>query len=635
MIKQYTNVKFFRGKLHVRGFNENGERVNEIVEFSPTLWVEPTFKYSRWKRYIENVDITNYRDIYGKKMVALTFKNIKGAETFISENSTFNPVTNRQVLSTHIWESPRNRYETQYMCEAFPEEIVPDINKLRIVLFDIETETGHRIVPDNTLVTIRKKNDDEGLTTKISIVDFENMPEQGKYEIYDENSKDWVSYDFHPYKFIGGFPDPEKATEKITLITCKVLNEGLVRTWGMVDFKSNRGDVYYEKCSTEAELLKSFLLWYSGDYPDVFSGYNSASFDNLYLANRIKHVLGEDWSKKLSPYGMIREVERKDPKTHNYVRECEFEGVACLDYLKMYKKWGASGQRESFKLDSVGEDEVGVKKVPNPTGGTFREFYTGIFDVKREPKEDDHEIKKLGWKRTQLKYRLEEEPNLQEEYARLNEEIIKKCQQLFVEYNIRDVELVELINKKLRLFDVCIMMAYSAHENFMNAFSPVQTWDMVIYNNLARKKIVIPHESFGKEKTEKYEGAYVKEPIIGKHEFCLSVDLDSLYPHLIMQYNISPDTVVKAGDGKNLKTRYNVDKLINGIENTEFAKRNGYSVAASGVAFRKDKQGIIPFLCETFYVDRKKNKKTFLRYKSEHEKIVDELRNRGIKFESE
>lgn len=637
MIKEYTHVKFQSGKLKVRGFDENGNRVNETVDFCPTLWVKPTFDFRRWKRYIKSTDITSYSDIMGEKMVALTFKSIRDAEVFLSDNSKYDPIKCRQEISPNIWDAPRNRYESQYMAECFPLEMHCDIHKMRVVLFDIETETGHRNVPDDTIVSIRKKAEkgflDDGVNGKVKripIIDFESLPEQSLYEILNEETGVWVNYNSHPYRFIGGFPDPERATEKIILITAKVLNEGKIYTWGLNDFRHTRSDLLYTKCETEAELLEEFLGWFRRDYPDIFAGYNSSAFDNLYLANRIKNVLGEEKEKELSPYGKIRQVERKDPKTHNYVKECEFDGISCLDYLKMYKKWGCSSQRESFKLDSVGEDEVGVKKVENPTGGTFRDFYTGLFDIKQEPSEDAHEIAKLGYKRTQLRYKLESNPELREEFDKLNDKIIQMCQQLFVEYNIRDVELVELIEKKLHLFDVCTAIAYLAHENFVDAFSPVHTWDLVIYNHLRQRNVVIPHDSGKVDKTEKYEGAYVKPPILGKHEYCLSFDLDSLYPHLIMQYNISPDTVNRDNMGKVVKVKYNTDKLIQKEEDTSFAHTHNYSVSASGVTFRRDKQGILPYLCEHLYSSRKANKKMMLKNKSEHEKIVIEMRKRGI-----
>ena len=638
-IKQYTNVSFYRNELRVRGLDENGQRVNEIVDFCPTLWVRPSFNYRRWRSLIESVDINTFKDIDGKQMVAVKFKSIKDCEKFIKDNLDR---TNR--LSKDIWDAPRNRYESQYLCENFPLDTHCDVYNMKVYIYDIETEVGHRNVPDDTKVKIRQKassdnditdNELEGLTTETSIASFETLPEQSKYELYDESKKIWVDYEKHPYRFIGGFPEPDKATEKITLITVKDINDKKVYTWGMDDFKTDRTDLVYTKCANEKELLSSFLKWFSSDYPDILSGYNSASFDNLYLATRISKVLGEEKSKMLSPYGQIKRLERKDPKTHSPVKECEYEGIACLDYLKLYKKWGTASQRESYRLDSVGEDEVGQKKVQNPTGGTFRDFYTGVFDVKTEPNEDDHEIKKLGYERTKMKYVLSEHPELLEKYNKLNDLIIAKCKQLFIEYNIQDVELVEKIEKKLRLLDVITTTAYKAHENFIEAFGTVKTWDYILYNHFNAIGVVIPHESTSNNKDEKYEGAYCKPPLVGKHEFCESFDLDSLYPHLIMQYNISPDTVVKDSYGENVKIHYNIDKLVAGTEDTSFAKSNNYSVSASGVCFRRDKQGMIPHLCETYYRDRKSHKKEYLRIKAEHEKIVEELRKRGVAFESE
>lgn len=255
-------------------------------------------------------------------------------------------------------------------------------------------------------------------------------------------------------------------------------------------------------------------------YTQGIKTHNCSAFDNTYIANRVKNVLGEDWMRRLSPCG---EINFKQVEFNEYGRsivETSWVGINDLDYLRLYKKF-TYGQKPSYKLDAIAEFEIGIKKIQNPTGGMFKDFYTGEFDVTTKPNDDDHQIKKLGYLRTQLKKTLYDHPENMDKYNRLNEKIIQMCKQLFIEYNIRDVELVDKIDAKQKFIDLIMTIAYMAHCNCENVFSPVQMWDWFLYNTLLEQNKVIPIKQ-GSQKSEKFPGAYVKPPLVGKHEFCES-----------------------------------------------------------------------------------------------------------------
>ena len=152
-------------------------------------------------------------------------------------------------------------------------------------------------------------------------------------------------------------------------------------------------------------------------------------------------------------------------------------------------------------------------------------------------------------------------------------------------------------------------MAYDAKVNFVDVLGTVRYWDILIYNYLREKNIVIPQKK-EHEKVEKYEGAYVKDPQVGLHKWVMSFDLNSLYPHLIMQYNISPETVLSQKNED-----ITVDKILEGkVKNT-----SEYCMTPNGAFFRKNHRGFLPELMETIYNDRVKYKKLMLQAQQEYE----------------
>ena len=361
-----------------------------------------------------------------------------------------------------------------------------------------------------------------------------------------------------------GFPDVRNPQEAIIVITISI--DGDKYVLGLGDFEVN--GVKNQECfDTEEELLESFINIWSRKFPDIVTGWNIKFFDIPYLVNRIRRVLGAKAADRLSPWNKLREKNVQRMSRDHLV--FQLMGVSVLDYLDLYKTFTYTNQ-ESYRLDHIGHVELGEKKLSYEEFDNIREFY-------------------------------------------------KKDFQKFVEYNIRDVELVEKLEEKLKLLELAVALAYSAQVNYEDVFSQVRTWDAIIYHFLRKDGIVIPQKKHGNKDTQ-YAGAYVKEPIVGKHDWVVSFDLNSLYPHLIMQYNISPETLINTPE----KSRFGVgpDNILRGqCPELETLKRSDHSVAANGTCYRSDKQGFLPALMEKMYQDRKMYKKKMIECQKQRQEV--------------
>ena len=355
-----------------------------------------------------------------------------------------------------------------------------------------------------------------------------------------------------------GFPDVEASQEEMLCITIKDLATGKFITWGTREAKV---DTEYRVFWTEQEMLTDFHKWWCSNTPDIITGWNCNLYDIPYICRRLERVLGEKWQKSLSPWNKVnmREVYIQGRRNLAY----DILGVSILDYLDLYRKFTYTNQ-ESYRLEHIAIVELGEGKLDHSEFENFKDFYT------------EH------W-------------------------------QKFVEYNIKDVDLVDRLEKKMKLLELAVTMAYDAKVNFEDVYSQVRMWDTLIYNYLKERKICVPPRQESK-KDDKYAGAYVKEPIPGLYDWVVSFDLNSLYPHLIMEYNISPETLVP--------TRYpsiSVDKILNG----EIDIDSDYCVAANGAQYRKDIQGFLPEMMQKIYDERTIYKKKMLIAKSDYEKTGD------------
>ena len=360
-----------------------------------------------------------------------------------------------------------------------------------------------------------------------------------------------------------GFPSPEEAVEPLLSITVKNHQSKKFVVWGVGKFQNNRDDVTYVECSDELHLIKEFLSFWESHQPDIITGWNTEFFDIPYLCNRIEKLCGEDEVKRLSPWRSVfsREVFKMGRKHQVF----DIQGVSHLDYFDLYRKFTYTAQ-ESYRLDHIAFVELGDRKDGNPYE-TFSEWYQKDF-------------------------------------------------QSFIEYNIMDVEIVDRLEDKMKLIELCLTMAYDAKVNYMDVLGSTKYWDILIYNYLREKNIVIPQKKHN-SKAEKFEGAYVKDPQVGMHKWVMSFDLNSLYPHLIMQYNISTETLVAQEKVPNMS----VDKLLNKEVDTSILK--GVTLTPNGALFKTNKQGFLPELMQSMYNDRSKFKKLMLEAQQDYENTKD------------
>ncbi len=359
-----------------------------------------------------------------------------------------------------------------------------------------------------------------------------------------------------------GFPDVESSAEEVLLITIQDYSSKQIRTWGLGPFQNKQKNVIYKSFTNERDLLMDFINWWmiEENTPEVVTGWNIELYDIPYLVRRLDRVLGEKLMKRMSPWGLVTEDEIyiSGRKHISY----DVGGITQLDYLNLYKKFTYKAQ-ESYRLDYIAEVELGQKKLDHSEFDTFKDFYT------------------KGW-------------------------------QKFVEYNIVDVELVDRLEDKMKLIELAITMAYDAKANYADVFSQVRMWDTIIYNYLKMRNIVIPPKEKS-DKDSKYAGAYVKEPVPGMYDWVVSFDLNSLYPHLIMQFNVSPETLL---DERHPSV--SVDKILN--QELTFEMYKDYAVCPNGAMYRKDVRGFLPELMEKIYKDRTIYKKKMLAAKQEYEK---------------
>lgn len=369
-----------------------------------------------------------------------------------------------------------------------------------------------------------------------------------------------------------GFPEPDKADKEITAIALRFKEKTFV--WGVGNYNSHIENVHYIQCENEAALLRAFVRAWSGIDPDVVTGWNIEAFDIPYIINRTNKIHGEQFTCELSPWGIINTRHVSRGKANGDFDVYDIFGVSVLDYIQLYKKFTYTNQ-ESYKLDHIAFVELGEKKID------YSE-YGSIFDL------------------------------------------YKNNYQLFIDYNIKDVDLIVKFEDKLKLIELVYAMSYSAKVNYADTFGVVKLWDIITHNFLINRfKVItpkdnipaIPYKTIGAldnpEEQTSFAGAYVKVPQTGMHEWVVSFDLNSLYPHLIMQYNISPEMYAGQMPGE-----INVDTFLTGEAadwNTDYIK------TANRCLFRKDKQGFLPELMEQYYNMRTVYKKKMIEAQKQYQ----------------
>lgn len=372
-----------------------------------------------------------------------------------------------------------------------------------------------------------------------------------------------------------GFPEPSTALEEVLSIACKKGSQKYV--FGCRDFNP-ADDVTYIKCNDEPDLLRKFVIWWSSDHPDIITGWNTKFFDIPYLVNRINKVLGEKYSQRLSPWNYLseRKVFIRGREQVAYFPS----GIAMIDYLEAYKRFAPDGAtQDSYRLDAVASYELGERKLSYEEYGSLTALY-------------------------------------QDNY------------QLFIEYNIRDIDLIDKLESKLKLIQMIITIAYDSRTNYEDVFSQVRMWDIIVYNYLKKSNRIIPPPKVS-IKNEEGLGAYVKEVKPGRYGWIVSEDLDSLYPHLMMQYNISPDTRVLHKDLPREvlswmeRSDISVESMMTGSLDLSILKKYNLTMTPNREFYRTDKLGFFAKIMEEMYEDRKRYKKSYIDLEKELESEKD------------
>ena len=381
---------------------------------------------------------------------------------------------------------------------------------------------------------------------------------------WDRNLINVTSIDIET-KFGDGFPEPALADQEVTAITMKNNIDDTYYTFGCGEYDVDNAllqthEVIYVKCADERELLHKFVYHWSKTSPDIVTGWNCEFFDIPYLINRIKRVFDNGREKFLSPWRMIDERETHTGYGQSTLKY-EIKGVAILDYMAIFKKFGYSyGPQESYKLDHIANVVLGEKKLDFGEASDLNELHDNDY-------------------------------------------------QKFIDYNIKDVELIDRMEDKLGLISLCLTMAYKGGVNYEQVLGTVAIWDSLIYRDLHSKRIAVPQntESF----KGAYPGGYVKEPQVGMHDWVCSFDLNSLYPSIIMQYNMSPETIL-LDDEPNVTVETVLAKQVKN-------NKPDTALAVGGTRFSTKKLGILPAIIQEIYDDRVKFKQAQLKAEQELE----------------
>jgi len=371
-----------------------------------------------------------------------------------------------------------------------------------------------------------------------------------------------------------GFPHPEQANHPIISIAYRDNQSNVFHVWGMGNYDSAKTEldtdalIQYRKCNDEKDLIEKFLIFWQSNTPDIITGWNIRLFDIPYMINRTLKVCGEETTKLFSPWKQYkyRQIGIKGKSMDAY----EIFGIAQMDYFDLFQKFGYTyGTQESYSLDHIAHTVLGERKLSYEEHGSLHTLY-------------------------------------------------KNDYQKFIDYNIRDVDLVDRIDQETGLMDLALVIAYKGGVNYPDVFGTTGIWDSIIYRYLNERKIAIPPNKA--KRKDPYPGGFVKEPRVGMSEWVTSFDLNSLYPNLIVQYNMSPETLVKG-----MRLAHGVDHYLDHPATSE-----EFAVAANGSCYRKDKLGVLPEIIIGLYDERRTTKDQMLKTQQENEKAPSQDLKREI-----
>jgi len=365
-----------------------------------------------------------------------------------------------------------------------------------------------------------------------------------------------------------GYANIETADKEITSIAYKSSKSNTYHLLGRKDYDKHATitgidpeDIQFMKFDTEKAMLLRFIQIWKTDFPDIITGWNVEFFDIQYLVTRIIRLMGENTAKELSPWKSIRKHSAEMfGKTQN---TWTISGLHVVDYLDTFKKFAYKyGTQETYKLDHIAHVVLGEKKLDYSDYGNL----TGLY---------------------------EQNP------------------QLYLDYNLKDTYLIQRLEDEVALMSLVMTLAYDGGVNCRDAFGTVGYWETTIYRKLIKQGIVPPIKHGPGQRGDELVGGYVKDPQVGMHPWVVSFDLNSLYPHLMLQYNMSPETYIP----QRLENVSQEMVLNDDYENDD----ETVSVAANGVCFTNQRRGIIPDIIDDYYNRRSLIKKEMLAVEQEME----------------
>ena len=375
-----------------------------------------------------------------------------------------------------------------------------------------------------------------------------------------------------------GYADINEADKEITSIAYKSSKSDTYHLLGRKDFDKYQtitgihpDNIQFMKFDSELALLQRFIQIWQMEYPEVVTGWNVEYFDVQYLITRIIRLLGETAAKKLSPWGRIspHSITKFGKEQKSY----KIAGMTVIDYMDAFKKFGYKyGPQESYKLDHIAHVVLGEKKLDYSEYGNLNALY-------------------------------EQNP------------------QLYLDYNLKDTQLIQRMEDESGLLSLVLTVAYGGGVNYSDAFGTVGIWETTIYRRLMADKIVPPLKGGPGERVAELVGGYVKDPKVGMHPWVVSFDLNSLYPHLMLQYNLSPETYVEGE-----REYVSQEMVLSG----DYQNNTQYAVCANGACFRKDKLGIIPEIIDEYYGNRKKIKQDMLKVEQAIETETDPVKKKQL-----
>ena len=404
---------------------------------------------------------------------------------------------------------------------------------------------------------------------------------------------------------IGGALTPENIKLASTKITSIALYDNNTKKYicfvldkGQNSIKEENKEICFY--SHEEDLLMAFLNEWETLDPTIISGWNSCFFDVPYLYYRIKNTLGEEQANRLSP------IKRVEYNSYNEQQPIKIGGINHLDYMLLFKKYIAK-QEPSYKLSNIGKKYVNLDKIEYE--GSLSKLF----------KEDIHK---------------------------------------YIEYNIRDVEIIVALEDKLKFIDLTITICHLCHVEYEKIYLSTSLNEGAILTYLKRKKIVSPNKPTTYNPSlqhihEEYAGGYLKEPIAGLYEWVIDLDFTSLYPSIIRSLNLGIETLMfriinkdKYDNKWSLKELKQLDPNLNlNIEKVkadrtltsstikvgeliEYIKNNNLIISAPGIIFDKNKESIVCNILSDWFDKRQEYKKLMKEAYKKGDTTKGELYNR-------